>query len=158
MLKVVLPSLGWSSSFAVTFLLDRYCWVPVGEELGQTVFVVLGNHLRLPPVDLPQPQNPRRDSVCCQQVVRVVCCCFCAVDPRFQLVFWIGFWDLVDAGDTVYIVAAFFVIVGVLVVALSRVVPLFAVRVVAFGVGSDIDARARGLRSCATCTYLSLSV
>ena len=54
--------------------------------------------------------------------------------------------------------AAFFVLVEVLVVVLSRVVPWFAVGVVGFDVGGDVDARG-GLRSratlpvCALCLY-----
>ena len=124
-------------------------WVPVGDELGPTVFVVLGNHRCLPPVDLALPENPRRESVCCSQVVRFVSCSLDVVDPRFArfLDCLLGF---VEAGVAVCVVAAFFVLVEVLVVAPSRVVPLFAVGVVGFDVGGGIDAR--GLRSCATFT------
>ena len=54
---------------------------------------MLGNHPCLLPVDLALPESPRRDSVCCQQVVRFLCCYLHVVDPRFQLVFW----DFVEA-------------------------------------------------------------
>ena len=67
------------------------------DKLGSTVFVVLGNHPCLPPVDLAVSENPRRDSVCCLQVVRFVRCSRHAVDPRLQLVFWIVLLDSVEA-------------------------------------------------------------
>ena len=79
-------------------------------------------------------------------------CSHYAVDPWLRLVYWIVFWDFVEARVAVCIVDAFFVIDEVLVVVLSRVVTLFAV--VWFNVGGDVDARC--MRSCATFTCLSL--
>ena len=69
--EVVLPSLDWSSLFAVTFLLGWYCRVPVGDELGPTAFVVLGNHPSLPPVDLALPEDLRRSAGSKSSALRV---------------------------------------------------------------------------------------
>ena len=75
------PPISW-----LVFLVccDLFAWLmllgSVGDELGATVSVVLRNHHCLPPVDLALPGNPRRDSVCCWQVARFVCCSLYVVD------------------------------------------------------------------------------
>ena len=105
--------------------------------------MVLGNHPCLPPVDLALPENPKW--FCLLLASRPLCVLLSLCSRPTVLA------RLLDCllGFRRCVVAAFFVLVGVLVVVLSRVVPWFAV-------GGDIDAR--GLRNCAifTCLFLCL--
>ena len=57
------------------------------------------------------------------EVICHVPCSHCAVDPWLQFVFWLIVWRFVEGGVPVCVVAAFFVLVGVVVVVLSRSSP-----------------------------------
>ena len=63
----------------------------------------------------------RSASTCCQQVICCVRCSHYVVDPWFQFVFWLVVWNFVEGGVALCVVAAFFLLVGVLGVGFSRV-------------------------------------
>ena len=83
-------------------------WIPVGDKLCPAFFVAFGKYSCLFPVY----PAPRRDSVCCQQVICFVRCSHCLVDPGFQFVVWLVVWNVVEGGVAVCVVAAFFLLVG----------------------------------------------
>ena len=73
-------------------------------------------------------EDPRRDSICCQQVIWFVRCSHSAVDPRFQFVFWLVVSNFVEKGVAVFVVTAFFLLGGIRGVGFSRVILRLAVR------------------------------
>ena len=88
------------------------------------------------------------------QVVRFVRCSRYVVDPRRKLV-RSGLSSEISSKQWLlsYVVAAFFVLIEVLVIVLSRVFLLLVVGVAWFAVGGDVDTR--GTRSFVTFTCLS---
>ena len=93
-------------------------------KLGPAVFVVFGNHPCLLPVKPALPEDPRRDSVHCQLVVSFVRCSSTngSSSPSGS-----SFEISSKEGVAVCVVAAFFVLVEVLVVGFSRVILRLAV-------------------------------
>ena len=91
--------------------------------------------------------DPRRDSVHCQQVVRLVCWSHSEVDPWFKFVFWVIVWRFAEGGVAFGVLTAFF-FVGVLMVGFSRAFLVLVFGVVWFAVGGAVDAR--GVRGCGT--------
>ena len=92
------------------------------------------------------PKDPRRDSVCCQQIIGFARYLHNVVHPRFQLVSWIVVWNFVHGGVVVWVVTAFFFLDGVKKVGFRRVALLS--KVVGLAVGGIVDAR--GVRNCGT--------
>ena len=81
-MDVVFPSLGRSSLLPIPFLLCWCRWVPVGDEFCPASFVALGQYSSLFPTYPARSGDPRRDSICCQQVVCLVSCsCYAVADP-----------------------------------------------------------------------------
>ena len=84
--------------------------------------MLCGNHSCLFPVRAAVSEDPRRNSICCQQVICLVSC--------QHYVFRLVVRNFVEGGFSVGVVAAFFYLVGVLWVGFSRVFVWFAVGVV----------------------------
>ena len=107
-------------------------------------FVVLGDHSCLLPISTALSQDPRRGSICCQQVVCFVSRSQDVVDPWLEFVVPFVVWHVVAGRVCCQRLGCF----------PSRVVLLLAVGVVGFIIADFVDVR--GMCETCLCFFLLL--
>ena len=103
-----------------------YCLVDIGG-VCQAPVVVPVNHSRSLPMHPALSEHPRRDPICCRQVVCLAGCAHHVVDLWLQCVFCLVLWHAVEGGSGIAVTYDFILIAEVLWIGYGRVFLRFTV-------------------------------